>query len=270
VILRKKAVLSQYVCNQGGTIGEPINEQNNKRDQKHMGIYLLKEHKVKWLLLLLFIVTIVTAYCSNLGQHLSLESIHTHKETLFDYKATYPISFAASFILVYITSTALSLPFGTVLALLGGFLFGPLVGLFHVTLGATIGASIIFMIAKSTFGEALQEKAAPFYKKVSSVFAADGISYLLFLRLVPLVPFWAANILPALLNTPFRTYFWTTFIGIIPGTFVHTYLGASLEEITTLSGLISPNILFALIMLGLLSLTPVIIKKLRERRASHV
>ena len=234
-----------------------------------MGIYLLKEHKVKWLLLLLFIAVIVTAYCSNLGQYFSLDSIHTHKETLFNYKAAYPIGFSVVFILAYITSTALSLPFGTVLALLGGFLFGPLVGLFHVTLGATIGASIIFIIAKSTFGEALQEKATPFYKKVSSVFSADGISYLLFLRLVPLVPFWAANILPALLNTPFRTYFWTTFIGIIPGTFVHTYLGASLEEITSLSGLVSPNILFALIMLGLLSLTPIMVKKFKARSKSN-
>ena len=94
----------------------------------------------------------------------------------------------------------------------------------------------------------------------------DAVSYLLFLRLVPLFPFWLVNIVPALFNIPLRTFVLTTFFGIIPGSFVYVNVGEELGDITDTGEILSPGLLAALALLGLFALVPVLYKKLRRKK----
>ncbi len=127
-----------------------------------------------------------------------------------------------AFVALYAAVVALSLPGGAVLTMAGGFLFGWLLGGLASIVGATIGASIVFLIARSALGEFLAARAGPWLSRFRQGFQDDAFSYLLFLRLVPIFPFWLVNLAPALLGVGFVTYVATTFLGIIPGTFAYS------------------------------------------------
>src|SRR5205085_7030964 len=124
----------------------------------------------------------------------------------------------AAFIALYVTVAALSIPSGVILTTIGGFLFGPVVGALSAIIGATIGATIIFLIARSAAGEHLFRRAGPLAAKFAEGFRADAFCYMLFLRLVPL-PFWLVNLAPALLGVLLSTFVTATATGIIPACF---------------------------------------------------
>ena len=131
-----------------------------------------------------------------------------------------------AFVALYAAAVALSLPGGAVLTMAGGFLFGWLLGGIASILAATIGASIVFLIARSALGEFLAARAGPWLSRFRQGFQDDAFSYLLFLRLVPIFPFWLVNLAPGLLGVGFATYVATTFLGIIPGTFAFALAGS--------------------------------------------
>ena len=176
------------------------------------------------------------------------------------------------FIGIYAAATALSLPGGAVLTVTGGFLFGGLIGTFWVVLAATIGATAVFLVAKTALGDSLRRKAGPFLKRMEAGFQENALSYLLVLRLIPLFPFFIVNLVPAFLGVGLRTYVIGTFVGIIPGSFVFASVGAGLGSLLdqpgelSLAGVVTPEIVIALVGLSLLSLLPVAYKKLAARR----
>jgi uncharacterized membrane protein YdjX (TVP38/TMEM64 family) len=138
--------------------------------------------------------------------------------------------------------------------------------------GATIGASFLFLAARSAIGDSLKRKAGPLLKKMESGFQENAWSYLLFLRLVPLFPFWLVNLAPAFFGGSFTTYFWTTFVGIIPGAYVFTQAGAGLSMIFesgdsfSFSTIFNTQIKMALVALGLFALLPALLKKLFQSK----
>jgi uncharacterized membrane protein YdjX (TVP38/TMEM64 family) len=208
----------------------------------------------------IFGAIIVTIYLTGLIDLISLDTIKDQRLYLLDLVSKSPVLSVIAFMGLYISTVALSLPIASLLTLLGGFLFGvPLAATVIVT-SATIGASIIFLLARTAIGETLRDKAGPFYKKVESNMKQNAFQYMLFIRLVPVLPFFVANILPALFNVKFRDFVITTFIGIIPGTVVYTNIGRELGTITSLSDLISPQTLGAFMLLGLFALLPTFIK----------
>ena len=155
-------------------------------------------------------------------------------------------------------------------------MFGTLVGGTAVVIGATIGATIIFLVARTALGESLRSKAGPWMNKFEAGFQENEFSYLFILRLVPAFPFWLVNIAPALVGARLRNYVITTALGIIPGTFVYASVGAGAGAILDeggelqLSGLLlKPEILTPIIGLILLALIPVIIKKIPQKRAAR-
>ncbi len=194
------------------------------------------------------------------------------------------------FALAYVIMTALSIPGGALFTVLGGFLFGWLSGGITVVFAATAGAFLLFLAARSALGTALQRKAGPFIDKLQKGFAEDAISYLLFLRLVPVFPFWLVNLAPALFNVRPLTFLWTTALGIIPGTFAISIVGEGLESVLAaqraansaclatpgctvrfdFGALITTEMLVALAALGVLALIPVGVKALRRRRERHL
>ncbi len=179
------------------------------------------------------------------------------------------------FILVYALSTALSLPTGLVLSTVGGFLFGTLWGGLFNVVGATLGATIIFLAARTVLGEVLRARAGPFLQKLEAGFRENELSYMLVLRLVPLFPFWLVNLAPAFLGVRTSTFVGGTFFGIIPGALVFasvgTGLGAILESGGTPDGsaLLQPHVILPIIGLAALSLIPVLTKRVRGAAATQ-
>lgn len=219
----------------------------------------------KWIPLLVLGLLIAGAYAAGLHRYLNLERLQMQKSLFLDYANSEPVLSAVIFVLSYTGTVALSLPVATVLTLLGGFLFGPWLGTLYVVTGATAGATIVFIVARSALGTALREKAGDTYKKIDRDMRENAAGYMLFMRLVPLFPFFAVNIVPALFNVKLRTYVLTTLLGIIPGTFVYVNLGTALGEIESLDDLVSGKTLLAFSLLGFMALVPVLYKKFRKK-----
>jgi uncharacterized membrane protein YdjX (TVP38/TMEM64 family) len=146
-----------------------------------------------------------------------------------------------------------------------GFVFGRWVGTLLVVIAATVGATLVFLAARYLFADAARRRLGPLGAKINAGFTADAFSYLLFLRLVPLFPFFLVNLAPAFTSIPLRTYVLATLIGIVPGTFVYVNLGQTLGRIDSLQGLVSGETLAAFGLLGAFALLPVLWKKWRAR-----
>lgn len=240
----------------------------------------------------LVILAGVAALVISQGWHkyLTLESIAENRDVLKSYIDANEVTALLAYMGIYIVVIALSLPGGVFLTLTGGFLFGWLIGGLATVVAATIGATIIFLIAKTSFGEPLAARAGPRLDKLRAGFQDSALNYLLFLRLVPLFPFWLINLAPALLGVGLGTYVIGTFFGIIPGTFAFAYAGVGLDSVieaqqqayqSCLKGqsaggagqceftldpgsLVTPELLIAFAALGMVALLPVILKKFRK------
>lgn len=208
-------------------------------------------------------------YLFDLGSYLNFEQLRENRYALLDWVAQHSLVAPLIYILLYIAVVAFSLPGGAVMTVSGGFLFGTLFGALYTVLGATIGATLLFLIAKTSLGDALKQRAGPWLAKMQDGFNENAMSYLLVLRLIPIFPFWLVNLAPAFLGVHLRTYFTATLIGIIPGTVVFSLVGAGLGsvfdrgETFTINGVLTPEIIAALVGLALLSLVPVAYKKFK-------
>jgi uncharacterized membrane protein YdjX (TVP38/TMEM64 family) len=209
---------------------------------------------------------ITAAYSFGLHEYLTLDSIKAQKEEFQGLIDSQPVLAPLAFIGIYAGAVALSLPIATFLTLLGGFLFGAVKGSLMVVTAATIGATIIFTIAKTSLGTTLREKAGPLYDKVEGNMKDNAMGYLFFMRLVPIFPFVLVNILPALFNVPLRIFALTTFLGILPGTSVYVYFGQQLGEINALSDLARPELLFAFALLGVFALIPTLYTQYKKKK----
>ena len=208
---------------------------------------------------------------TGLHRYLSFEQLRLHRVELAAYVASMPVKAVVLFVLAYAGATALSLPGGAVLTLSGGFLFGMWLGAAAVVVGATIGATLLFLAARTVFADSLRSKAGPWLGKMEAGFKEDAFSYLLVLRLIPGFPFFIVNLVPAFLGVSVSTFALTTFFGIIPGTFVFASIGAGLGSIFdsmeefTLRGALTPQVVTALLGLAVLSLIPPAYKRLKSR-----
>jgi uncharacterized membrane protein YdjX (TVP38/TMEM64 family) len=218
--------------------------------------------KIKLIIIALAGVIIVALYnFTPLGDLIDLQKIVEQKELLLlRVRENYILS-ALGFVLLYIAATALSIPGATVLSLLGGFFFGPYLGVLLINMGATTGALLIFLAARYFLGKDVQKKYSKKLAQFNREVAKNGKNYFLTLRLIPLFPFFLINLLSGFTNVKVFTFIWTTAIGIIPGSFVYAYLGST-GAATGEDSSFGIKITIALILLGLLSLLPVLMKKL--------
>jgi uncharacterized membrane protein YdjX (TVP38/TMEM64 family) len=221
-----------------------------------------------WLPLLVIIALMIVVFASGLHEKISLQVLQDNKEAMLNAVEAHPVVTALSFMAIYIVFVALSLPAATLLTLTGGFLFGTWLGIFYVVTAATIGATILFFIAKTSLGEVLRKKAGGLYTRVEGNMKDNAVGYLLFMRLVPIFPFFLVNIVPALFNVKARVFILTTFFGIIPGSFVFVNLGKQLATITDLGDLVSKQTLLAFLLLGLFALIPTIYKQIKGRNTA--
>lgn len=197
----------------------------------------------------------------DLNTYLTLESVKTNRDRLLVFADGHRVLAIASFVVTYAMVTGLSLPGAAILTLVGGFLFGSVWGTLFVNLGATTGAVLAFLAARYMLRDWVEHKFGTWVESVQQGFTENAFSYLLTLRLIPLVPFFVVNLVSGLTRMSVGSYVAATAVGIIPGSFVYAYAGRQLGAINSLKDIASPGVLGAFALLGLLALVPTLYKK---------
>jgi uncharacterized membrane protein YdjX (TVP38/TMEM64 family) len=210
----------------------------------------------------------VAAFIAAGGPHyLSLETIKEHRAALLEFTQQHYTQALLIALAAYIATTALSIPSGTLFALLLGFLFGRWVATALVLVGAAIGTSLLFLAVRHLFAHAVRRRLGPKATRVEAGFAKNAFGWMLFLRLTPMVPYWLVNLVPAITSIRIGTYALATVLGIVPITLVVTSLGERLGQIESLHDLLAPETLLLLALLGVLALVPVALRQaLASRR----
>lgn len=200
--------------------------------------------------------------------YISIDSLKEHRDTLSAFVQSNFVVAILGFIALYAFLTAISFPGASFLSIFGGFLFGTIVGGTGIVIGATLGATAIFLAARYAIGDALSKKAGPYMQKFEAGLKENEFSYLFILRLIPAFPFFVVNIVPALFDVKLRNYVITTFLGIIPGCLVYASVGAGIGAVfdsggeVNLGGLMTqPKIIGPILGLIALALLPIIYNK---------
>lgn len=224
-------------------------------------------------LMVIVVVAVIGGFA--LRDYLSFETLRANRESLLAFRDENFLGLAAAFVAIYVLIVVFSLPGAAVASVTGGFLFGLFAGTALNVVSATIGASGIFLAARLGLGASLTarlEASEGNVKRLREGLREHEINVLLLLRLVPAVPFFVANLLPALLGVRFSNFLWTTAVGIIPGAIVFTWIGVGLGEVfdrgetPDLSLLWEPHILAPILGLCVLAALPIAVKALRGRK----
>jgi uncharacterized membrane protein YdjX (TVP38/TMEM64 family) len=227
---------------------------------------------LRFLPLLVLAAAIAGFFASGLGRYLSFAALAEHRDWLLGWVGRAGLLARLAYIALYVAIAALSVPGGLFLTVTGGFLFGTWQGGLCALVGASLGAAVVFLIARSSFGDALRRRAGPVLRRLEAGFQENGASYLLVLRLVPLFPFWLVNLVPAFLGVSLRTFLLCSFFGMAPGAFVYASVGAGAGALIEqgrapdLGIIFTPRILLPLVALAALSLLPVLYKRHQARR----
>jgi len=223
----------------------------------------------KILILLVFAAVVAAFYFLDLEKYLTLESLKANRAQLMELRAAHAVPFAAVFVLIYVVQTAFSLPGAAILSLAAGAIFGVLQGTLFVVSGATVGAILAFLVSRTLLRDWVVRKFGTRMEGIDRGLRENGLSYLLFLRLVPAFPFFLVNLACGVTGLPLRTYALGTLVGIIPGSLVFVNAGASLAAIETVRQVVSPRVLGSFALLGLFALLPTIINAVKNRRARN-
>ncbi len=248
----------------------------------------------RWVPLLVLIAAMALVFGMGWHRLLSFETIGRNYADLQAFIASNLAGAVALYMLLYIAVVALSLPGGLAMTLAGGLLFGWQIGAPATVVAATAGAAVLFLIAKTSLGETLAARAGPWLARLRNGFQENALSYMLFLRLVPLFPFFIVNLAPALLGVPFSTYVLGTFLGIIPGTVAFSVAGSGLGSVVEAQNavhaaclerqarepdlecvytidtghLITGELIAAFVLIGVVALIPVAIKTWSARNGA--
>lgn len=220
----------------------------------------------KLIVLLIFLCGFILFYILGGNQYLSFENLRANRDRLIEATEQNYWAMVTGAAVIYTAITALSLPLASGLSLSIGFLFGRWIGMIIILFSATLGATLVFLGARYVFADVAQRRMGKVSRKIIAGFQENDFNYLLFLRLIPLFPFWLVNLVSAFTPMKIRTYMMATVIGIAPGCFVFANLGQSLAQIDSTEGLFSLQPLGALVLLGIFALLPAFVKKIRPQK----
>lgn len=240
-------------------------------------------------LLVVLVALAAAAYAGGLHRQLSLETLVRHRAVIDGFINTHYLGSLALFVAIYIGVVALSIPAALLLTVVSGALFGPVVGPLASMTGATTGGVVVFLIARTALGEHLLDRIGPAAEKLAAGFRSNAFSYLLFLRLAPVFPFWLVNLAAALFDVPLRTFIAATILGIAPAAFAFGFVGSGLDSAIAaqqtaykeclaagragcrldfdVGDAVTPEVLLALGGLAVIALLPVVVQRLR--RSAH-
>lgn len=217
--------------------------------------------------LLLLIVLVVGAYFQfDLGKYLTFSALKANRARLADWHAAHAFAAAAAFVAIYVVQTAFSLPGAAVLSLASGAIFGVVQGTLYVVAAATAGAVLAFLVSRTLLRDWVVKNFGGRMEGIERGLRESGLSYLLFLRLVPAFPFFLVNLACGVTGLPLRTYAVGTLFGIVPGSLVFVNAGASLAAVESPGQVAGPRVLGAFALLGLFALLPAIFKVVKKRR----
>lgn len=225
---------------------------------------ILRDRRVLVVLAALLLVVLLRA--TGASEQLSLATLAAHRDALAAFVAANLVLAAVAYVAFYVVAVATSLPGAVFITLAGGLLFGAAGGTALTVLGATAGATVVFLFAGRIFGAGALDRMGPAAQRLAEGIRRNAASYLLVLRLVPLFPFFLVNLVLAFVGVPLRTYVATTAIGILPATTVFSLAGAGLGDVLAmgddfdLRGVLTPEIVAALVGLALLSLAAIPLK----------
>lgn len=223
---------------------------------------------------ILIIVAVAALGAITLRDYLSFDALRDNREALIAFRDANYLLAVLGFIAIYVVIVAFSLPGAAIATLTGGFLFATFPGFLYNITAATIGATAIFSAARMGFGDKLaarMESSDGMVKRIKDGIDENQWSVLFLIRLVPAVPFFVANLVPALVDVPLRRFVISTFFGIIPGSVVYTSVGAGLGEVfergetPNLGIIFEPHILLPILGLCALALLPIALKALRGK-----
>lgn len=225
--------------------------------------------KKKLLILAGVLALIVTFKVLNLGQYLNLAYLKESQATFSNYYHEHQVLTIVSYMLIYITATALSLPGAAILTLAGGALFGLVTGTIIISFASTIGATLACIVSRYLLQGWVQDKFGDDkLTKINQGMEEEGAFYLFTLRLVPIFPFFIINLVMGLTKIPIKTFYWVSQIGMLPATLVYVNAGRELAKIDSLSGILSPGLLFSFVLLGIFPLAAKkIINRVRKTRS---
>jgi uncharacterized membrane protein YdjX (TVP38/TMEM64 family) len=220
-------------------------------------------NRKKLLILSVIAIFVTLFFFFDLGRFFTLEELKANRARLATFYAAHRSATVAAFMAIYVVQTALSLPGAAILSLAAGAIFGAVMGTVYANIAATLGAVLAFLATRYLLHDAVQSKFGGRLEKLNRELEARGLNYLLFLRLVPVFPFFLINLAAGLTRLKLRTFVIGTMLGIIPGGFVYCNAGASLATINSLGEVASLRVLGSFALLGLFALVPVIYGKIR-------
>ncbi|TCS65004.1 TVP38/TMEM64 family protein [Varunaivibrio sulfuroxidans] len=212
-------------------------------------------------------------FALDLQSYLNFETLTQHRDVLMGWTRANPTLTAALFCAVYILVVVLSVPGALWVTLAGGFLFGAVQGSILILFSATVGATAVFLAARTALADFFEARAGSVLRRMEDGFRENAFNYLLVLRLAPLFPFWLVNLVPALLGVRLSTYVIASALGMIPGIVVYASVGAGLGDLIAagktpdMSAIFAPGVLWPLLGLSALSLIPVVYKKFAPKSA---
>ena len=221
--------------------------------------------------LALVAAAVIAVWASGLTHDLSMHALRHRREALEALVHAHPVETLAGYVGLYILVVALSLPAALVMTLTGGLLFGPWIGGLAAAISCTIGAAIIFLICRTAVGDALRSRAGPTVARIEAGVRRDAFSYVIILRLVPVMPFWLVNLTLGFIEIPLGVFVTASFIGILPVSVILAGLGSSLNAVFARGGrpdlhlVMRPEVFLPLLGLSLLALAPIVVRRLRGR-----
>jgi uncharacterized membrane protein YdjX (TVP38/TMEM64 family) len=227
----------------------------------------------RFLPLLILLVVLCAGAVLLRGQGVGWDNLSRHQDELIALVAAHPMQAAALYMLAYVVTAALSLPHAAIMTMAGGLLFGTVAGCALTVIGATAGATILLFAIRSAFGKTLERHRGRIPAQLQARLERDGFSYLLALRLLPVVPFWIVNLAAAFAQIRLAVFVPATLLGIVPASFILSSIGAGMGGILAqgrtpdLSVLFGPRIVLPLLGLAVLSLLPVLLRHRALARA---
>ena len=215
--------------------------------------------KGKGFLGLVIIIAIAAFFYFDINQYMSLEYFKTQQAEVEQFVTANLIESILLFSLLYIATTALSLPGAALLTLIAGALFGLIIGLVIVSFASTIGATLALLVSRYFLRDSIQSKFSNQLKSINEGIEKEGAIYLFTLRLVPAIPFFIINLVMGVTKIPVKTFFFVSQVGMLAGTAVYVNAGTQLASLDSISGILSPGIIFSFVLLGLF---PLIAKRL--------
>jgi uncharacterized membrane protein YdjX (TVP38/TMEM64 family) len=223
---------------------------------------------LRWLPVGVIVAVVAAYFVLGFNHYLTVDALRAHESRLRLFAADHAVLAPLIFIAVYTAVVALSLPGAALMTIAGGFIFRLWPGTLFNIIGATLGAVILFVLARFVVSDAVRTRAGPFLARMAAGFERNAFSYLLFLRLVPLFPFWAVNLAAALLGVALRPFALATLVGIIPGSLAYTSIGDGLGlAVGADSGRVTPTTVGLRVGFALLAFLPLAIQWLRRRRS---